>query len=78
MRTVSGRAGAETGREHGTVQSGPRCLQNAVDGSPASLGGRQIGDDVCLLDIHSDHGVAGVAQFLRDLLPMPDADPVNA
>ena len=68
-RTVSGRAGPETGREHGAVQSAPRRRQNTVDGSPTSLGGRQIRDDVCLLEVHSDHGVAGIAQSLRDLEP---------
>jgi hypothetical protein len=31
--------------------------------------GRQIGDNVCLLDVHSDHGVARAAQLLRDLVP---------
>ena len=68
-RTVSGRAGPETSREHGAVQSAPRRRQHTVDGSPTSLGGRQIGDDVCLLEVHPDHGVAGIAQSLRDIVP---------
>jgi hypothetical protein len=64
---VMSAAGAETGGEHGTVEVPVRRSQHAACRVDPTVGRGEVGDDVRLLEIHADDGVAVVSQPVRGL-----------
>ena len=68
---IPARARAQAGGQHGALELATRGLQDAVRGFLASARRRQVGDDVGILQVDTDHRVSVAPKPVRGLAAHP-------